>query len=109
MKTIEIPTSCGRCKYGRTYDLSVDDLVTKCFITGHSQDWCDFPRSSDRMYGCPLPNVSDGQLARAKKTADMYLEFKRIWNLFLNTKGRIQKKNITRLNRMGEKIDKRNK
>jgi hypothetical protein len=52
-----MPKACGKCEYGITYDLSIDDLVTKCKLTNCEQDWCDFPNRNDgtlRMFGCPL-------------------------------------------------------
>lgn len=68
---MNIPISCGSCKCGVTKDMSVDDLITHCYITGFEQDWCDFPNrkdGTDRMYGCPLPNVTVDQFNKAVQT-----------------------------------------
>ena len=53
-----IPVSCGACEYGKTFDMSIDDLCTYCSLLLKTQDWCDFPKRKDgtlRMDGCPCP------------------------------------------------------
>ena len=103
---MQIPVSCGKCKYGETFDLSVDDLCTICFISKQSSDWCDFPERNDgttRMEDCPLPNVSQRQIQRAekmlKRRKQMYGIIRRIYR---GKTYRIRKRNLSRARKYNE-------
>lgn len=67
---MNIPVSCGKCRYGNTFDISIDDLCTYCRILGTSEDWCDFPNRPDgtlRMHNCPISNLTKEQMLIGEK------------------------------------------
>ncbi|MFW5891377.1 MAG: hypothetical protein ACOCUI_04080 [bacterium] len=97
---MNIPKSCEICKYGNTFDLSVDDLCTYCYITGIQQDWCDFPNRLDktlRMHGCPLPDLTDEQIEITnKRITETKNRRKIIYRLIHGKTKLIRKRNLGR-------------
>lgn len=104
---MNIPTSCGSCQYGNTFDLSVDDLCTYCFILDQEEEWCNFPNRKDktlRMRGCPLPNITKEQLKQANNKIKIHKLKERV--LYKAIKGRtklIRKRNVSRLKKIAKK------
>ena len=107
---MNIPKSCGECKYGHTYDMSIDDLCTKCMVTNYKSDWCSFPNRSDgthRMRGCPLPNLTDNQIKVAEVRLKRYTTMRILLKKALKGKTKlIRKRNWSRINRLGKKFSK---
>lgn len=103
---ITIPQSCYYCKYGNTFDLSVDDLCTYCMVLNEHQDWCDFPNRKDkslRMYGCPLPNLTELQIAIAEKRLKEIILINKVINKIYHGKTKlIRKRNLSRAKRLAK-------
>ena len=92
---MEIPISCGACRYGYTFDLSVDDLCTYCTATGDTRDWCDFPHREDktyRMWSCPLPEMTRLQYERAMKEKSIGKHILKLKNKMMHGKTKLIKK-----------------
>lgn len=106
---MNIPISCGKCKYGNTRDMSIDDLNTFCFILGYDEDSCDFPNRRDgtrRMRGCPLPKLMDEQVKMAEQRLEAHKLKKVLFRKMLKGKTKlIRKRNASRLIKLSEKID----
>lgn len=106
---MNIPKSCGRCRYGNTYDLSVDDLCTYCFILGYEEEWCEFPNRRDntiRMGRCPLPNLTEKQIKVAEDKINTHKQKKKIAYRVANGKTKlIRKRNVSRFIKLNNKIN----
>lgn len=104
---MNIPSSCGKCKYGNTFDLSIDDLCTYCMVLGCSGDWVDFPSREDgthRMRYCPLPSLTNEQIVVAEKRLGTYNLKKGLIHRALHGKTKlIRKRNWSRLDRLERK------
>lgn len=107
---MNIPKSCGGCKYGYTYDMSIDDLRTHCFVLNYGEDWCDFPNRIDytsRMRGCPLPNLTEDQIKIAKEGLEKYKLQKKMLKKALDGKTKlIRKRNWSRIKKLPKKNNK---
>ena len=101
MININIPNSCGKCKYGNTYDLSIDNLCTYCYVLDYSQDWCDIPRMQDgtmRFRECPLPNLTNKQVKMADNKIETHKAKRKFAHRMIHGKTKlIRKRNESRL------------
>lgn len=101
---MNIPISCGKCRYGNTFDMSIDDLCTYCMVLGYSSDWCDFPNRRDdtlRMRNCPLPNLTKEQIEIAEIRLKEYRLKKIIRNrIFFGKTKLIKKRNLGRARKL---------
>lgn len=101
---MSIPNSCGSCKYGRTHDMSIDDLYTTCYILGYGEDWCSFPNRGDgtlRMDSCPLPDITSQQIKVAQERIKEYKFRQGLWNKIRFGKTKlIKKRNLARAKKL---------
>ena len=104
---MNIPSSCGKCKYGETFDLSVDDLCTYCVALGYGGDWTDYPHRQDgtvRMKDCPLSDLTNEEVIIINKKLARYNLEKGLVNIALHGKTKlIRKRNWGRLDRLEAK------
>lgn len=104
---MNIPKSCGICRYGNTYDMSVDDLFTYCYVLDYGKDWCDFPNRADntlRMRGCPLPDITDKQFKMAEHKIEIHEKKRKYAKKMMKGKTKlIRTRNIQKLIKLNEK------
>jgi len=106
MKNIKTPKSCDICRYGRTWDSSVDDLNTHCFILGYTQNWSDdFPRGSLRMRDCPMPHLTDEQIRVGEKKLEVQkLKELLVQRMIYGKTKLIKTRNLSRFKSLNKKI-----
>ena len=104
---MNMPNTCGRCKYGETFDLSVDDLCTYCIILGYEGDWVDFPNREDgtsRMQNCPLDSMTGKEITVIDKKLKRHNLERRLVDKALRGRTKlIRKRNWSRLDKLEAK------